>query len=382
MLAQARSCLFAFTAAALLAAPLVGVAPAPTFAADSAIAKDCDDRLQQVRLWLRTSMAPVSEEDQAKLKAAIAEQLSVCAKAEAAHPDDGAVALSHAYANFAAKNPQIAVKLIEKAAELGHPPAQVTLARMVTQGKYMMADKGRAQLLIDAAAKSSHEDARMQAAMEFMPGRIGPENPARANRIFQEMIDAKSARAMMIYATQMLGIVRKGGIAKPETVKKGIALIHRAADELKDPNAMIYLALAHLQGKLVKEDPEIAKTYALAAIAAGSARANGTMGQIYQKAGDFVAAAEWFEKGAEGGDGFSQTMTGFMYSGGFGVKQNLDLAVEWWTKARWNGDRLGASYLKVHKERNAAMQAQEAENEELVRKHQEELKKQKAGTTQ
>ena len=95
------------------------------------------------------------------------------------------------------------------------------------------------------------------------------------------------------------------------------------------------------------------------AIDAGIKRAYGTMGQIYQNHGDHKKAVEWFARGAEAGDGFSQGMLGFMYSGGFGVEQDMDAAVKWWTKGRWNGDRLAAGYLQVRRDKLAAEKAYE-----------------------
>jgi TPR repeat protein len=52
-------------------------------------------------------------------------------------------------------------------------------------------------------------------------------------------------------------------------------------------------------------------------------------------------------------------MLGFMYSGGFGVKQDIEKAITWWKKARWNGDRMAASYLQVHRDKKKAQKAWE-----------------------
>jgi TPR repeat protein len=85
------------------------------------------------------------------------------------------------------------------------------------------------------------------------------------------------------------------------------------------------------------------------------------MGQIYQNQNDLTRAGEWFQRGAEAGDGFSQGMLGFLLSGGFGVEQDIDKAVAWWTKGRWNGDRISSSYLQVHRDKLAAEKTWEEE---------------------
>ena len=92
------------------------------------------------------------------------------------------------------------------------------------------------------------------------------------------------------------------------------------------------------------------------------------MGQIYQNQGDNEKAIEWFKKGAAIDDGFSQSMLGFMFSGGFGVKQDLAKAVDWWRKARWNGDRMAASYLQVHRDKQKAQKAWKESQKEKLKK--------------
>jgi TPR repeat protein len=61
-------------------------------------------------------------------------------------------------------------------------------------------------------------------------------------------------------------------------------------------------------------------------------------------------------------------MLGFMYSGGFGVAQDLGKAVEWWTKGRWSGDKMASSYLRVHRDREQAKKIWEESQKEEVKK--------------
>ena len=50
-------------------------------------------------------------------------------------------------------------------------------------------------------------------------------------------------------------------------------------------------------------------------------------------------------------------------------EQDLEKAVHWWTKARWNGDRLAASYLQVHRDKEAAEKAWEEEQKNNSKKN-------------
>ncbi|MBT5267411.1 MAG: sel1 repeat family protein [Rhodospirillaceae bacterium] len=348
--------------------PIIGLGvagmSAPVIAAEG-MAEQCREEVARLHTWIKGTAPPIPEEEIRKIDAQKLLALDVCGKAHKAEPKNGLAALQLGYANMAVKETELAAELFEKAADSGDPIAQVTLARMLATGKYMIQDRGRAQRILHALAKdkSTPIGLRLTATMEFMPGRIGPEKPRFVRRIFDAAIAEGSAEAMIIYATKVLRV--SSNDATPEQAKEGVALLRRAADELNDVSAMIYLALMHAKGLHVEESNEKAIAYSKKAIDAGSVRGYGILGQILQNAGDLEEAFKWMKKGAEAGDPFSQGMVGFLYNGGFGVGQDMDAAVMWWKKARWNGNRLGAAYMKVHREQEAArIKAEKKEAEE------------------
>jgi len=332
---------------------------ASSVAADDKLNSNCEKKLEQARLWIRATDARAPKDEKNKVQRAVAEANSACELARKANPTDGSVLIKAAYALFAAEKKQEGVKLINRASELGYPPAMVMVARYMGRGEYFEKDSEGAWMLLIKTLKTDHVPARIKAALEFLSGGVGPENPKRAKRVLQELIDKGNGSAMITYAMKILGL-RK---SKPgsDQAQKGIALLQRAAHEAKNPQALIFLSLLYNQGNIVPRNEQKAIQYAELAIDAGIVRAYGTMGQIFQNQGDMEEAVRWFRKGAKKEDGFSQGMLGFMYSGGFGVKQDLDKAIEWWTKARWNGDRMASSYLQVHREKEAARKAWEKE---------------------
>jgi TPR repeat protein len=348
MVAQIRSS-FGFGARLALGAVLLGFATlgAPAHAA-SDLAKECTASLEQTRLWIRATDPQAPEDEKATVRAAVEKTNEICTAAREASPKDGKVLVDAAYALFAMGDTPAGVKLIEKAAEAGHPPAMVMTARYMGVGDHLEKDSEGAWMMLIQTLKSDHPSSRIQAALEFLPGGVGPESPKRTRKVLKEMIDAGNGEAMVTYAMKVLGLQKAE--AGSDEAKEGIALLERAATEAKDGTALIYLSLLHNQGTMVERSEAKAKEYAQAAIDVGINRAYATMGQIHQNQGDYEAAFKWFKQGAEAGDGFSQAMLGFLYSGGFGVDEDLDKAVEWWTKGRWNGDRLAASYLQVHRE--------------------------------
>jgi TPR repeat protein len=329
------------------------------------LAKECAAHLEQARLWIRATDPQAPDEEKAKVRHAAEKADEICSAARKAAPKDGEVLVNGAYALFSTGDTPAGVKLIETAANLGHPPAMVLAARYMGKGQHLEKNDEGAWLLLIQTLKSDDPSARIQAALEFLPGGVGPENPKRTHEVLRGLISDGNGEAMVTYAMQVLGLNK--GAANDGQAKEGIALLERAAREAKDASALIYLSLLHNQGSIVERSEQKAIEYAKAAIDAGFTRAYATMGQIYQNQGDMETAVDWFRKGAEAGDGFSQAMLGFAYSGGFGIEQDLDKAVEWWTKGRWNGDRLAASYLQVHREKIAAKAQWEAEQAEKAK---------------
>ncbi|MDA0340890.1 MAG: hypothetical protein O3B74_04740 [Proteobacteria bacterium] len=329
--------------------------PSGTALAAAGPSTACAAEVEKIRRWVRATDPQAPTEERAKVTAAIDQAHAVCAAARKAAPTDGDALVSGAYTLFAKGDKKAGVKLIERAAELGHPPAMVMMARYLGKGDIVEKDAEGAWMLLLNTLKSDHPSARVKAALEFLPGGAGPESPKRAEKALRKMIDAGNGEAMIAYAMSVLSLPK----AKPgsEQAKEGLALLKRAAIEAKDASSMITLSLLYNQGNMIERNEAKAVEFAQMALDAGIVQAYGTMGQIYQNQNDLSRAAEWFQRGAEAGDGFSQGMLGFLLSGGFGVEQDIDKAVEWWTKGRWNGDRISSSYLQVHRDKLAAEKA-------------------------
>ena len=337
-----------------------------TALANERLTADCHTKLEQARLWIRATDFNAPKEEKKKVKSAIDIANKACGLARESTPADGEVLINTAYALFAAEKKKEAVKRIQEAAALGYPPAMVMMARYLGQGKYMEKDSEGAWLLLIKTLKTKHDPARIQAALEFLPGGVGPENIKRSKSTLRGLINEGNSKAMVAYAMKVLNL-KKAKLNTPES-KEGMELLERAATKFQNARAMIFLSLLYNQGNVVKRNEQKAIEYAQLAIDAKVPQAFGTMGQIYQNQGDNKKAVEWFKKGAAIDDGFSQGMLGFMFSGGFGVTQDLATAVEWWRKARWNGDRMAASYLQVHRDKQKARKAYKESQKEKLKK--------------
>lgn len=324
--------------------------------ASAATAEDCRGEAETLRMWMRGSFAPLPPEEQLRIDDQIARTIATCDSAIETSNRAPTVLMDRAYAAIAMAKHADAAGYMREAAEAGHPPAMVTWAQFRGHGNYVEKNAEEAWFMLLQALKTDHVGARMQAAMEFLPGGAGPENVERVHEVFAKLIEEGATEAMVTYAFRVLRMAEP--TTPKEDVERGAALVKRAA-EAGDGPAMISMALLHVQGYGVERDLAEAKAWATKALEAGNTRAYGTLAQISEAEGDTEKALEWFGKGTAAGDPFSQTMMGFQLSAGMLVDQDLDRAVELWTEARWKGSRLAASYLRVHREqqeREAAME--------------------------
>ena len=104
--------------------------------ADDNLNSNCEKQLEQARVWIRATDARAPENEKNKVQGAVTKANLTCELARKASPTDGSVLIKAAYALFAAVKKQEGVKLINKASELGYPPAMVMVARYMGRGEY------------------------------------------------------------------------------------------------------------------------------------------------------------------------------------------------------------------------------------------------------
>jgi len=76
---------------------------------------------------------------------------------------------------------------------------------------------------------------------------------------------------------------------------------------------------------------------------------------------DYAKALEWYQRAAEDGDNWSQTVTGLMYEQGIGTKQDYQKAEEWFRKAAANDYARAQSNLAVMYHEGLGVEKDDAE---------------------
>ncbi|QEW23560.1 Putative beta-lactamase HcpC precursor (plasmid) [Marinibacterium anthonyi] len=136
---------------------------------------------------------------------------------------------------------------------------------------------------------------------------------------------------------QLARLYLEGGAGLETDFAKALVWAERAA-EAGDTRGMVYLGKIWMEGLGVNANSETALAWFTRADAQGDGKAARYIGLIALDRGDPVEAAEWFMKGAEGGDITSQYYLGRAYHRGEGVDQDFAAAMQWYSAAAERGD--------------------------------------------
>jgi TPR repeat protein len=227
------------------------------------------------------------------------------------------------------------LELIERAAELGFPPACGYLGRLVAQdaaGWNDVVEEEAFPLLRLGAVRGDHAAARTLAQLLQQ---MGGEERLREAAWWLHVAawhDARAARELGLAYGHGRGVERFDGA--------GAAWLARAAEE-GSPEAAAQLAGFLLHGFGVPRDPLLAAMLAERAADEGIGLGARILGEIHTDGlgvpRDDARAAAWYRRGAELGDAFS--MHGFAATlfDGRGVEPDAAAAVKWLRKATAKG---------------------------------------------
>ena len=206
-------------------------------------------------------------------------------------------------------DPQLAVRVLERAAAAGDAEAMAQLAEIFHTGFGAKVDHDRGDKLLDAALKKNSPRAMVDRGVEYLTGVRRPHDPARAFQWFQ-----KAAKLNYAPGLRHLGRCYAAGIG-------------------------------------TSPDPEQAFQCFLAAARKDDARALFLLGECFRHGRgvekDLQAAFFWYARAAERGDVDGMREAGSALLAGRGVAPDREQAIQWLRRAATLGDRTAAEALGV-----------------------------------
>lgn len=156
-------------------------------------------------------------------------------------------------------------------------------------------------------------------------------NYAAAATAFEKAATAGDGEAMGCLGYMYL--YGRGMDPQPVT---GFRLVHRAAEQERDPHAMYALAGAYLAGAGTAAREHLAKIWFENAADTGYAEAMRSLGDLYrQRMNDssYHQALLWYEKAENAGSQDTRVDLGLMHEFGLGVPRDAAAALEWYRSA-------------------------------------------------
>lgn len=242
------------------------------------------------------------------------------------------------------------VTRIQRAAELGLHPAQLTLGTLYETGKLLKKNLNLAASWYRKAAEKGNTVAQTRIGSLYERG-LGVERDVKAADHWYRAA-AETGYTEAQYNLGMMHMVDE--IIEPDYYE-GIYWLEKAAKG-GYAKAQDALGRAYFQGVGVRKDSTKAIHWFQLAAEQGLPVAQHNLGSIYDKGGYYVAnpkmAAYWYKRASEAGYARSMINLADLYRFGDGVPKNLAIARMWYAKAAKSEDVVIAG--KAKKQMNSA----------------------------
>lgn len=243
-----------------------------------------------------------------------------------------------------------AVELYEKAINLGNTFSMNNLGLLLQNGIKVEKDTKRAIKLFEDSFELGNPQSLYFLGVLFHDGKEVPKDIQKAIEYYNKSIEIEKNTKSMIN----LGIIYKTGDCVEKNMVKAISLFEFACNQ-GDIEAMELLGSILEQDRFVKKDLPKALGIFLKAIDLGSSMSMYRAGMILFDLKDYSNAFKYFDMAWKNGNSDSRNNLAILYQNGYGVKKNLEKAIELFElSAKENDDfalnRLGMIYLTEKKD--------------------------------
>ena len=233
-----------------------------------------------------------------------------------------------------------AVRLCRSAAEQGLPEAQMGLGLMYETGRGLEKSDTEAARLYQTAAAGDDVDAMKALAAMLLVGRGVQRNEVEAARLYQRAAAAGDVLAMSAAGR----LLQEGKASSPEDDMEAVRLLTTAAAS-DVAEAQCYLGKMYLEGRGgLKQDDAKATTLIKGAAERSDPAACFLLATIYEKGTnqkilprDDGEAIRWYLRSAELGHAPAQYAAARRFESGKGVQKDLSKASEFYSMATAGG---------------------------------------------
>lgn len=229
---------------------------------------------------------------------------------------------------------------LDQRAQSGDDQAQLQLAAMYWSGKDIPRDANKMLNYMQMAASSGNASAYYNLGKLYSEGLDVPKNIALAIENYSKAIELKHPKA-----AYNLGLIY---LRHPELDNSHDQAFRyfKKAEEMKDESAQIYLAYMYREGLGVQVNLEKSRKYVNLLAKKGNPHAILELAKIEYKDENYIKATQLFESLAKDFDQEKASYLAYIYMGGYGIPENLQIAKKWLSiGAEENNDAFAQYYL-------------------------------------
>lgn len=230
------------------------------------------------------------------------------------------------------RNESRAAALVQRAADLGHAQAKLSLVYLLGNGRGLPKDPARALALLEEMNTAGSLEAQLTLAKVL---RFGwwtlARDEARAVKLFEQAAAQNNEEGRYNFALALLD-----GVGATKDEARGAALIRQGSDNRYVPAQVEYARLLALGRGVPRDEPASVALYRVAADT-GDEYAQYGLGMAYLNgrgvARDEAEAARWLDASARQGWAWAQLQMGHLFRTGTGVPRMRAEAFKWYTLA-------------------------------------------------
>ncbi len=197
-------------------------------------------------------------------------------------------------------DPELALQLFHRAAELGHAPAQLYVGNAYLTGEGAAKNVEQARDWLQAAAEAGFAPAMSRLATSYRESYTDSPEPEVARHWYEQAVAAGDTDALVA-----LGFMFENGELGEQPPGAAIKLFSEAAGK-GSGLAMTLLGHAYMTGRGVPTDFALARDWFLQATERDAPGSFASLGHMHEAGlgvpADIDTAESWYEKGSEAGD--------------------------------------------------------------------------------